>query len=244
MIPKTIHYCWFGRNPLPKSAKKYIESWKKYLPGYEIKEWNEDNFDVNRNVYTSFCYQHRLWAYLSDYVRLVVVAKEGGLYFDTDVELIKHPGDLLKEDAWLAWEPSNWVATGLGFASKANHQALLEMMRIYESYTLEELNNRWERTHTLAGCPGINTRALLPYGLVQDGTLQRLKIRTSDNNIDNVVILPKDYMCPFDDITGELNKTVNTISIHWYTKSANGKYATLRSRFTRPIHRLLKLLKK
>ncbi len=87
MIPKKIHYCWFGRNELPALAKKCIASWKKYCPDYEIIEWNEDNFDLDYNGYTRYCYDNKKWAFLSDFVRLVVVAEQGGIYFDTDVEL-------------------------------------------------------------------------------------------------------------------------------------------------------------
>ena len=84
-IPKTIHYCWFGRNPLPSLAIKCIASWKKYLPDYEIKEWNEDNFDVNVIPYTREAYAAKKYAFVSDYARFKILYEEGGLYFDTDV---------------------------------------------------------------------------------------------------------------------------------------------------------------
>ena len=109
MIPKKIHYCWFGRGEKPRLAKKCIASWKKYCSDYEIIEWNEDNFNINLNEYTKWCYENRKYAFLSDYVRLWVVFQNGGLYFDTDVELLKSPDSLwiikhfldLKQTIWL-----------------------------------------------------------------------------------------------------------------------------------------------
>ena len=90
MIPKVIHYCWFGRGEKPRLAKKCIASWKKYMPDYEIIEWNEDNYDVFSNPYTRFCYENKKWAFLSDFIRLDIVEKHGGVYFDTDVEEVKN----------------------------------------------------------------------------------------------------------------------------------------------------------
>ena len=99
MIPKKIHYCWFGRGEKSKKIKKCIESWRKYCPDYEIVEWNEDNFDVYQNAYTKYCYDNKKYAFLSDYARLLIVYFEGGIYYDTDVEVIKPINDLLKNKA-------------------------------------------------------------------------------------------------------------------------------------------------
>ena len=104
MIPKKIHYCWFGRGEKPKLAQKCIASWRKCCPDYEIIEWNEDNFDVNRNGYTRYCYANKKWAFLSDYVRLAVVLEHGGIYFDTDVELLKSPVPLMQHEAFFGFE--------------------------------------------------------------------------------------------------------------------------------------------
>ena len=100
-IPKTIHYCWFGRNPLPSLAIKCIASWKKYLPDYEIKEWNEDNFDVNVIPYTREAYAAKKYAFVSDYARFKILYEEGGLYFDTDVEVIKPFDDIIARGAFM-----------------------------------------------------------------------------------------------------------------------------------------------
>ncbi|MDE6612292.1 MAG: glycosyl transferase, partial [Muribaculaceae bacterium] len=104
MIPKTIHYCWFGRNPLPESALKCIASWRKYFPDYQIIEWNEDNFDVNAIPYTAQAYAAKKYAFVSDYARFKILYDHGGLYFDTDVEVIKPFDDILERGAFMGFE--------------------------------------------------------------------------------------------------------------------------------------------
>lgn len=227
MIPKIIHYCWFGGKPLPKLARKCKKSWEKFFPDYEIKEWNETNYNVNAVPYTKYCYEHKLWAYLSDYVRLDVVEKEGGLYFDTDVEVVRRADDLLQScHAYFGWETPEYLNTGLGFAAEAHHPSVKEMLAMYDGLVVDSIY-QYDR---MQGCPQLNTRALLPFGLRQDGTKQ---------NVCDAMILPSDYMCPFHDATGEMTKTENTISIHWFSKSPHGKCAAWKMRFTRPMRRLL-----
>ncbi len=102
MIPRKIHYCWFGRGEKPRLAQKCIASWKKYCPDYEIIEWNEDNFDVNRNAYTQMCYKEKKYAFLTDYLRLLIVEEHGGIYFDTDVEAVRSFDELLDNPAFSA----------------------------------------------------------------------------------------------------------------------------------------------
>ena len=117
MIPKKIHYCWFGRGEKPKLARKCIESWKRYCPDFEIIEWNEDNFDVTKYAYSKYCFDNKKWAFLSDFVRLIVIYENGGIYFDTDVEVIKSLDNLLQYEAFYGFENEDYVATGLGFGS-------------------------------------------------------------------------------------------------------------------------------
>ena len=113
MIPKKIHYCWFGRNEFPPKAQKCLASWKKYCPDYEIVEWNEDNFDVNQNAYTKMCYEQKKYAFLTDYIRLVVLEEHGGIYFDTDVEAVRSFDDLLDQPAFFGFEDNDHVNTGV-----------------------------------------------------------------------------------------------------------------------------------
>ena len=221
MIPKKIHYCWFGRNPKPKLVEKCIASWRKYCPDYEIIEWNEDNFDVNMNGYTQMCYAQKKYAFLSDYVRLLVVAEHGGIYFDTDVEVVKSIDDLLVHSAYFGFEDASHVNTGIGFGSAVQGELVLAMLKEYEPLLSGD--------NGIIGCPILNTQALVKHGLLLDGKQQ---------TIGNSVVFPVDWFNPYDDPTGRLNKTKNTRSIHWYSKSWMSKGTILRSRLTKPLHRI------
>lgn len=221
MIPKVIHYCWFGRGEKPKLAQKCIASWKKFCPDYEIIEWNEDNFDVNMNGYTRMCYEQKKYAFLSDYARLLVVAQHGGLYFDTDVELLRSPDPLLAHDAFFGFETTEYVASGLGFGSVA-HGTVIETM-------LHEYDPLLDGRHGTVGCPLLNTAALVKLGLQQNGMYQ---------TVAGAVILPSDYLNPYESATGRIKKTANTISVHWYSAAWMSRKQKLRSAITRPLHRI------
>lgn len=224
MIPKKIHYCWFGGKELPELAKKCIASWEKFCPDYEIIRWDESNFDLDQIPYTRWCYDNGKWAFLSDYVRLAVVAEQGGLYFDTDVELIRSPDELLQFEAFYGFENNYAVATGLGFGAQAQHPTLVAMRQAYLA-----LEQNADGGFPVQACPALNTAALLPMGLILNGERQ---------NVAGAEILPADFLNPYDDATGKLHRTENTIGIHWYSKSWISKSAMLRSRITRPFHRI------
>lgn len=224
MIPKVIHYCWFGRGEKPKLAKRCIASWKKYCPDYEIVEWNEENFNLDYNGYTRYCYDNKRWAFLSDFVRLVVVAEYGGIYFDTDVELVKRPDELLQYEAFYGFENENYVNTGEGFGAEAGHPTVLKLKELYD-----EIVPDTEGVYPVVTCPALNTKALLSFGLHLDGSRQ---------NLAGAMILPVEVLNPYDDPTGMLRKTKNTVSIHWYSKSWMSKSRILRSKITQLFHRL------
>lgn len=224
MIPKKIHYCWFGRGELPPLAKKCIASWKKYCPDYEIIEWNEDNFDFQSNPYTRYCYENKKWAFLSDYARLAIVEEHGGFYFDTDVELISRLTGLNNYEAVFSFESAPYINTGQGFGSIAHHPTITAMKQEYLNLRPDTDGN-----YPLVSCPHLNTKALLPFGL---------ELNNQRQTISGAEILPSDYMNPYDDASGQLNKTENTISVHWYSKSWMSKRMVLRSRLTKPFHRI------
>lgn len=224
MIPKKIHYCWFGRGEKPKLAQKCIASWKKYCPDYEIIEWNEDNFNLNYNGYTRYCYDNKKWAFLSDYVRLIVVAEHGGIYFDTDVELLQSPDTLLQFSAYFGFENNYNVNTGLGFGAEPNHSTILAMKAEYDNMCPNP-----DGSYTMIVCPALNTRALIPFGLELNGCRQCL---------GDVEILSSEYLNPYDDPTGKICVTQNSISVHWYSRSWMSKGTILRSKLTKPFHRM------
>lgn len=223
MIPKVIHYCWFGRSDKPKLAQKCINSWKRYCPDYKIQEWNEDNFDITISPYMVWCYDHKKWAFLSDYARLLILEQNGGIYLDTDVEIIKCLDPLLQYDAYFGFEETNLIATGLGFGTVAHHKLIQEMMVYYQDLLPNDDGN-----YTLIPCPKINTSVLLTNGLAPNGKRQ---------NITGAEILPIDYLNPYDDKTGRLKRTVNSYSIHWYGKSWMLNNTILRNKVTRIVHR-------
>lgn len=224
MIPKKIHYCWFGGKELPKQAKKCIASWQKYCPDYEIIQWNEENFDITQNPYLQYCYTNKLWAYLTDLVRLLVVYEHGGLYFDTDVQVLRCFDPLLGHEAFFGWESKERVATGLGFGAEAAHPVLEAMIEPYR-----QMIPNADGTFTMTVCPILNTQALQGFGLKVDGTAQQL---------GGIRILPVEYLCPYEYYTGRMRKTENSYSIHWYNQSWVSPWGKIRCVFTKPFHRV------
>lgn len=212
MIPKKIHYCWFGQGKLSSKARKCIQSWKKYCPDYEIIRWDESNYDIHKNRYVEQAYKEEKWAFLTDYVRLDVIYEHGGIYLDSDVELIKSLDALLKDKCYMGMEQIGTVATGLGFGAEAKHPFLKENMKYYES----EKNFWKDGKFSPPICVKITTRLLKEYGLLKENKIQ---------NIRNVTIYPTDYFCPLKMGTNKLTITKNTYSIHhyaasWYTGNA------------------------
>ncbi|WP_293974213.1 glycosyltransferase family 32 protein [uncultured Ruminococcus sp.] len=223
MIPKKIHYCWFGRGELTSKAKKCIDSWKKYCPDYEIIEWNEDNFDINQNEYTKMCYSEKKFAFLSDYARLMVVYQNGGIYFDVDVEVIRNFDDLLDNKAFFGFETNEYVASGLGFGAEKENPVVKTMIDEYEQLL--------DGKHGTIGCPILNTKALEKHGLILNGEMQHL---------DYATVYPICCFNPYDDPTGRLNKTDDTYSIHWFQKSWMSTKSKIRSKLMKPIHRIVR----
>lgn len=221
MIPKKIHYCWFGNGEMNEKARKCINSWKKKCPDYEIVEWNETNFDINMNAYTKYTYDTKQYAFLSDYARLYIIYREGGIYFDVDVETLKSLDPLLNHPAFFGFETATYVNTGIGFGAEASNPIVKDMLNEYDQVL--------DGMHGVIGCPKLNTNALIKHGMLQNGEYQVL---------DGAVVYPVDYFNPYDDPTGRLNTTNNTYSIHWFAKSWMRKSDILRSKITQPLHRL------
>ena len=204
-----------------RSWEKCIASWKKYCPGWEIIEWNESNFDVNQNGYTKMCIEQKKYAFLSDYARVRVVAEHGGVYFDTDVELLRPIDALLENEAFFGFETPLYVASGLGFGSVAHGTVIEAMVREYDFLLDGPQGTR--------GCPRLNTQTLERLGLVRDGSRQ---------TVAGALILPVEYLNPYESDTGRLKKTANTYSVHWYSATWMSGGQRLRSAITRPLHRI------
>ena len=208
-IPKVIHYCWFGGNPLPELAEKCIASWKKYCPDYEIVEWNESNYDINACAYTREAYQAQKWAFVSDYARFDILYHYGGVYFDTDVELLRPLDDILEKGAFFGIEQNGdntMVAPGLGMAAPAG-LALYE--HILASYS---------QAHFICPDGSYNQTTVVKY--TTDILRERgLGVSEDAQCIDGIWIYPWDYFCPMKYETGAITITDNTYSIHHYSAS-------------------------
>ena len=223
---KIIHYCWFGGNPLPKKLQSYMDSWSRYFPEFKIKRWDESNFDVHQCRYVDEAYQAKKWAFVSDYARFVVLEKYGGLYFDTDVEVIKPFCGLLELNAFAAFETEEAIAPGLVLYAREPHNEIITKTKAwYESHPFLDESGERIRVNVC----GIFTGILKEYGFVPNGEYQIC---------GGMTLFPKDYFCPFDDSTGLLHKTENTYTIHWYDKSWMSKSRILRNKCTRILHRL------
>ena len=205
MIPKVIHYCWFGGNPLPELAQKCIESWKKFCPDYEIKQWDETNFDVNCCDYVREAYEAKKWAFVSDYARLKVLYEYGGIYMDTDVEVIKSLDSILQFEAVSGFESARRVPTGL-IASEQKHMMICEFLKDYENIHFIREDGSFDLTTNVSRI----TQCLFEYGLRQNDTFQTL---------NGFTLLPTDYLCPKNCITKKMSITDNTLTIHHFDGS-------------------------
>lgn len=216
-IPKVIHYCWFGRNPLPPMAVTCIESWKKFLPDYEIKEWNEDNFDISINPYVEEAYHMKKYAFVSDFARFWVLYNYGGVYFDVDVELLKPIDDILARGPYLGLEGFEpWYKyrelkaapnPGLGMAAYPKLDAIAELLKYYGG----------KHFISCKGKPQYKTVVLIVADVMLDNgaIINHEKI----TNYSGIYIYPEEYFNPKRVATGKITITENTRSIHHYAKT-------------------------
>ena len=205
-IPKVIHYCWFGKGKMPKLAKKCIKSWKKYCPDYEIICHNEDNFDLSQNRYLNEAYKAGKWAFVSDYARLKIIYDNGGIYLDTDVELIKPIDDLLLTKGFMGFDEKGIVATGLGFGAEKCNEIVSEFLKDYDNIPFVLPDGSYD----LTPCPDRNTEALKRLGM---------DIKNTSQTFMDITFLPDEYLCPMNYYTGKKTITENTYSIHHYSAS-------------------------
>ena len=206
MIPKKIHYCWFGGNPLPDDVRKYIATWKEYCPDYEIIEWNEQNFDINCNDYVREAYEAKKWAFVADYARLKVLYDFGGIYMDTDVELVKSFDNLLNCQAFMCFENDRSVSIGTLGAEK-NSSLVLEFLSAYQNRHFLKKNGSYDITTNLKIVTNILTQN---HGLKTNGNMQIL---------GDVYIYPMDYFIAKSYRLGWIQRTNNTYAIHHYSAS-------------------------
>lgn len=207
MIPKIIHYCWFGGNPLPENVKGYIRTWKKYCPDYEIKQWDESNFDVSQNQYCREAYESKKWAFVSDYARLKVLYECGGIYMDTDIEMVKNPDSLLNYRAFSGFESSATISTGV-IGSECGNEWIKYLLDDYNDRKFIQSNREYDLTTNVIRITRL--------------TKEKYKVRMDNSRQifgDNMVLFPFDYLCAKSYETGEIQKTDNTFTIHHFSGS-------------------------
>lgn len=206
MIPKTIHYCWYGGKRLSHRAEQCIKSWRKYCPDYTIIQWDESNTDFSENEVLKKAFEEGKWALVSDIVRLMAVYKYGGIYMDTDVELLKPLDAFLAHKAYFGFENKFRINTGHGFGAEAQQAIVKELLDCYK----KEIFWKTDGTYQFMACPKLNSKVFFERGLEEGDSFQML---------GEVAVYPSEYFCPKDYQTGRVRCTKNTYSIHHYAGS-------------------------
>ena len=205
MIPKKIHYCWFGRGEKPELAQKCIESWRKWCPDYEIVEWNEDNFDVHSNAYVQEAYEARKFAFVSDYVRLYALYTVGGIYMDTDVMLLKSFDPYLQHEMFFGFESKKYVSTGM-MASEKGRPLIAQLLSYYD--TVSFINK--DGTYNLQTNVESITPVLVEKGLVLNGEYQEL---------NGAAFYPQNIFSPAHNLLENSAYMADTVTIHYFAGS-------------------------
>lgn len=207
-IPKIIHYCWVGGNAKPQSVQYCIESWKRCCPDYEIREWNETNYDFTKNEYMRQAYEAKKWGFVPDYARLDIIYEYGGIYLDTDVEMVRSFDPLLENACFFGFEDTGdgayFVNCGHGFGAEPHHEAVRTVRDLYDQLTFDG-----SAVNPVAS-PHYTTQSLRQLGLVQENR---------DQTLSGVQVYASDVLCPKNFRTGKLHRTDRTVSIHHFTAS-------------------------
>lgn len=205
MIPKIIHYCWFGGNPIPEQYRIYIESWKRYCPDYKIIEWNESNFDLSIVPYVREAYQAKKWAFVTDYVRLYALDSVGGIYMDTDVEVLKNLDAFLNLEGFSGFERDNAVSTGV-MAAEKGQRFIHELLLQYDNIHFMNSDGSLDETTNVTRI----TEMAVKYGL---------KLNNKKQTIMGFTYFPTEYFCPKNSRTLEIKLTENSCTIHHFAGS-------------------------
>lgn len=203
MIPKIIHYAWFGGAELPQDALQCIESWRRFCPDYEIIEWNESNTDLNQCQYAIQAYGAKKWAFVSDYARVYALVNYGGIYLDTDVELTKSLDSLLADKAFAGFESNGSVSTAI-MACEKGFSVFEKMLADYHRRSFIREDGSYDLTTNVI----LFTQECKFWGFELNGIRQ---------NIKSFAIYPSDWFCPKSYETGEMHSTENTHAIHHFS---------------------------
>lgn len=233
MIPKIIHYCWFGGNQKPESVVKCIDSWKKFCPDYELKEWNEKNFDIKSIKYVREAHESKKWAFVSDYVRLYALYNYGGIYMDTDMELVKKIDIFLTNKCFSGYESNESIPTAI-IGSEKNNTWIKYLLSYYENRSFINNDGSFDLTTNTVT---ITNMTIKKYNIVLDGKYINVK--------DEFVLYPKEYFCPKNPGEKNLIITPNTYAIHHFEASwieGNRRLIEWKLRNSRYLNKLKKLI--
>lgn len=204
MIPKIIHYCWFGGNPKPELAQKCMKSWAQYCPDYRVMEWNEECFDVSSFLYTKQAYEAKKWAFVTDVVRLYALYQYGGVYMDTDVEVVKPLDRFLEHRAFSGFEDETQIPTGI-MAAEPGHPLIKKLLDHYEN-----------RPFLIDGAPDLTTNVTVITALL---AAEGFKANNQLQEVAGITLYPYDFFCPCDHRTMRVTRTGNTHTIHHFAGS-------------------------
>ena len=210
-IPKVIHYIWIGGGLKPDSVQKYIATWRKNCPDYKIIEWNEKNYNVNKNRYCREAYGAKKWAFVTDYMRLDILDRFGGIYMDSDVEVLKNLNVFLKDKAFSSFEAGDPTQVFLptGMIASERHGLWVKYLKSYYSSHRSFFRDSGE-IDTTTNTETITRMTTDKYPIVLDNKLQRF---------EDFTMYPSDYFCPKSWSTREINLTKNTYAIHHFAAS-------------------------
>lgn len=216
LIPKRIHYCWFSGTPIPEPLQKCIDSWKRFCPDYEITCWNESNYDVGKRLYTKEAYEQKKWSFVADFARLDILYYHGGIYLDTDVELLRNLDEFLYQPGFCSAEKWGFINTGGGIGACPQNSAVKAML----DYRQNASFLREDGTLDLTTCGYYETSPLMAQGFEPNGKTQVICGR-------EMTVYASDFFQPFDYMSGETCLTPNTYSIHHFSGSWLGCEAAL-----------------
>lgn len=205
-IPKVIHYCWFGRSHLGEMEHKCIDSWKRTNPEFKIKEWNEDNYNINANRYIKEAYHAQKYGFVADYARYDILSRFGGFYFDLDVELLGSIGQLAENRGVISFESLNLINSGSIMAAEIENPFVEELKKAYQNRSFINADGSYDETP----CSVIETEFFKKRGVNIDDSYQAL---------DGFLILPHEVFAPVNQYNGALELTQNTIGIHHFACS-------------------------
>lgn len=229
MIPKVIHYCWFGGGEIPRKYQDYIDGWQKICPDYKIVRWDENNYDIHKNSYMEQAYVNKKWSFVSDYARFDIIYQQGGIYLDTDVELKKNLDEVLDSSAFMALEKNESgvsVAAGLGFGAEPKNPVIKDLRDAYENIDFIKENG----SLNVVPIPIYTTNYLQKRGLIREDIFQE---------VAGIKIYPTEYFAPLDFLTGLSNETEKTIGIHHYSALWQDERSQKHTEIIRTLNRRL-----